>query len=326
MAAEYASWYPDHQSAMFDFDLFCFPACTRFGPYSYLNQQFAALSAQSTIARSKYNALQLTLRKRFTKGYQFDLNYTYGVSKDHGSQLERNNIFAEPTYDFGQGGYSSFLINSWDPDQQFSYSDYDIRHQMNLNWVAEFPWGHGRKWGSDVSGWLDAVIGGWSMAGLTRWSSGLPFNVINARSAWATNWNLQGNASLKTPGRLPPTGTTKNVLNGKPSPFSVSPEKALEFFRFDYPGEGGIRNRLRGDGYFSLDFSLAKSWQMPYSNEHKLWFRWDTFNVTNTPRFDVANVTMFPDRTSTFGTYNGTYASCDGNAGRCMQFSVRYEF
>ena len=71
---------------------------------------------------------------------------------------------------------------------------------MNFNWVAEFPWGHGRKWGADIPGWLDAVVGGWSMAGLTRWTSGLPFNVINARSAWATNWNLQGNAVAEGPG------------------------------------------------------------------------------------------------------------------------------
>jgi hypothetical protein len=325
MADYYNFFSPDHQTTMFVFDLLCEPACTRFGPYSFLNRQFAALSAQSTIGRSEYNALQLTLRKRYSQGYQFDLNYTYGVSKDHGSLIERNSNFTSDL-DFGLGGYTGFMINSWDPDQQFAHSDFDIRHQMNFNWVAEFPWGHGRKWGSNVPGWLNAVIGDWSMAGLTRWTSGLPFNVINARSAWATNWNLQGNASLKDPGRLPPTGTTKNVLNGKPSPFTISPEEALKYFRFDYPGESGIRNLLRGDGYFSLDFSLAKAWQMPYSNDHRLWFRWDTFNVTNTPRFDVANVTMFPDRTSTFGTYNGTYASCDGNAGRCMQFSARYEF
>ncbi len=325
MAYEFAAWYPDHQSAMFEYDLFCYPACTRFGPYSYLNNQFASAAALSTIGRSKYNALQLTLRKRYTQGYQFDFNYTYGYSKDHGSLIERNSNFSGPV-DFGLGGYTGFLINSFDPDQQFSYSDYDIRHQINFNWVAEFPWGRGKKWGTDMSPWLDAVVGGWSMAGLTRLTSGLPFNVINARSAWATNWNLQGNASLRDPARLPPTGTTKNVLNGKPSPFTVSPEEALGYFRYDYPGEGGIRNLLRGDGYFSLDVSLAKSWQMPWGQDHRFWFRWDTFNVTNTPRFDVANVTVYPDRTSTFGTYNGTYASCDGNAGRCMQFSLRYEF
>jgi hypothetical protein len=325
MATEFSDWYPDHQSAMFDYDLYCYPACTRFGPYSYLNNQYASAAAMSTTGRSAYNALQLTLRKRYSDGYQFDLNYTFGYAKDHSSLIERNSNFSGPV-DFGLGGYTGFMINSWDPDQQYSYSDYDVRHQVNFNWVAEFPWGRGRKWGSDMPGWLDAVVGGWSMAGLTRITSGLPFNVINARSAWATNWNLQGNASLVDPNRLPPTGTTKNVLNGKPSPFTVSPEEALKFFRFDYPGESGIRNLLRGDGYFSLDFSLAKSWRMPFGEDHKIWFRWDTFNVTNTPRFDVANVTMYPDRTSTFGTYNGTYASCDGNAGRCMQFALRYEF
>jgi hypothetical protein len=325
MATDFAAHYPDHSSVIFDFDLFCYPACTKFGLNSFFNRQYSALAARSTIGRSAYNALQLTLRKRFNHGYQFDLNYTYGYAKDHSSLIERNDNFTG-NLDFGLGGYTGFLVNSWAPDQQYSYSDYDIRHQVNFNWVAEFPWGRGKKWGSEMPGWLDAVAGGWSMAGLMRLTSGLPFNVYNAASAWATNWNLQGNASLKDPGRLPPTGTTKNVLNGKPSPFSISPEEALKYLRYDYPGEGGIRNRLRGDGYFSLDFSLAKSWAMPFGENHRFWFRWDTFNVTNTPRFDVANVTMFPDRTSTFGTYNGTYASCDGNAGRCMQFSLRYEF
>ena len=41
---------------------------------------------------------------------------------------------------------------------------------------------------------------------------------------------------------------------------------------------------------------------------------------------DVGNVTMFPDRANTFGTYNGSLASCDGGAGRCMQYAIRYEF
>ena len=325
MAENFAYWYPDHLSALFDFDLFCYPACAKTGPYSYLNAQFAALAAQSTIARSEYNALQLSLRRRFADGYQFDFNYTFGYSKDHGSALERNSNFSGPL-DFGLGGYTGFLINSWEPDQQYAYSDFDTRHQLNFNWVADFPWGRGKKWGSDMPGWANAVVGGWSVAGLLRWTSGLPFNVINARSAWATNWNLQGNASLVDPDRLPPLGTTKNVLNSKPSPFSIDPLEALEYFRFLYPGESGTRNLLRGDGFFTIDFSLAKAWRMPWGSGHRFWLRWDTFNVTNTPRFDVGNVTMYPDRTSTFGTYNGTYATCDGNAGRCMQFSLRYEF
>ena len=54
-----------------------------------------------------------------------------------------------------------------------------------------------------AGGVLNQVIGDWSIAGLTRWTSGLPFNVQNCRSCWPTNWNLQGNASLVTPGRAP---------------------------------------------------------------------------------------------------------------------------
>jgi len=323
IADEYAFYYPDFTSALLDMDFYCSPACTKFGPYSYFNGQFFSLAAQSTLARADYNALQVTLRKRYSHGYQFDLNYTLAHSKDHSSAIERGSAF---TSDFDSGGYTGFLINSWEPDQQYANSDFDIRHQLNVNWVAELPFGQGRKFGKNSSGLVNSIVGGWSVAGLFRLTSGLPFNIYNCRSCWATNWNLQGNASFKDPSKLPPTGTTKNVLEGKPSPFSVTPEKALEFLRFDYPGEGGTRNMLRGDGYFSIDLSVAKAWNMPWSHDQRLWFRWDTFNLTNTPRFDVGNVNMFPDIQTTFGTYDGTYATCDGNAGRCMQFSLRYEF
>ena len=271
-------------------DFFCAPSCTKFGPNSYFNGQFFSLAAQSTIARSDYNALQVTLRKRYSHGYQFDVNYTLAHSKDHGSAIERGSAFTE----FDNGGYTGFLINSWEPDQQYANSDFDIRHQLNVNWVAELPFGQGRKFGKDSSGLVNSIIGGWSVAGLFRLTSGLPFNIFNCRSCWATNWNLQGNTTFKDPAKLPPTGTTKNVLNGKPSPFSIAPDKVLDYLRFDYPGESGSRNILRGDGYFSIDLSVAKSWNMPWSHDQRLWFRWDTFNVTNTPRFDVGNVNDVP--------------------------------
>jgi hypothetical protein len=95
-------------------------------------------------------------------------------------------------------------------------------------------------------------------------------------------------------------------------------------FRLSLPGEAGLRNQLRGDGYFTIDTSLTKAWSLGIA-DHKLRFRWDVFNVTNTPRFDVGNVTMIPDRAG-FGRYNGTLATCDAQAGRCMQFALRYEF
>ncbi len=60
---------------------------------------------------------------------------------------------------------------------------------------------------------------------------------------------------------------------------------------------------------------------MPWSSsDQRVRFRWDMFNVTNTPRFDVGAMDMLPGHRHTFGRYNGTLATCDGGAGRCMQF------
>jgi hypothetical protein len=35
---------------------------------------------------------------------------------------------------------------------------------------------------------------------------------------------------------------------------------------------------------------------------------------------------MFPDREASFGRYYETIATCDGGAGRCMQFALKYDF
>ncbi|HEX7087692.1 MAG TPA: TonB-dependent receptor [Vicinamibacterales bacterium] len=317
----YMAVEPDWITALWLLDQFCEPACTKFGPYSYFNTQYDSLAVQSSLARAQYNAMQLTFRKRWSHGYQFDLNYTFAHSKDHASAVERGSFFTT----FGAGGYSGFMVDSWDIEKQWSYSDFDVRHQLNVNWIAELPFGRGRAIGNDVPGFVNAVIGDWSVAGLWRWTSGFPFNVYNCRSCWATNWNLQGNAALKDPGVLPESGAFKNVVNGNPSAFR-DPKNALTYFRNILPGESGIRNLLRGDGYFTIDLSLAKAWAMPWSSDHRLRFQWDIFNLTNTPRFDVADLDMFPDIDTTFGRYNSTLATCDGGAGRCMQFMLKYQF
>lgn len=309
---------PDYITSLWLMDQFCFPACSKFGPFAYFAEQYDSLAALSSIGRSNYHAMNLTVRKRYSRGFQFDFNYTLSESKDMGSNAERGSAFGN----YGAGGYSGFLINSWEPDLNYSYSDFDVRHQFNYNWIWDLPFGQGRALGSGAGGALNQVIGNWSVSGLVRWTSGFPFSVINCRSCWPTNWNLQGNATLKDPNRLPPMGLTKNAVDGRPSPF-LDPEDALSFFRFSLPGETGDRNNLRGDGYVTIDLSIAKAWSL--FADQRLRFRWDIFNVTNTPRFDVDELTVFPDR-SGFGRYNGTLATCDAQAGRCMQFALRFEF
>lgn len=141
-----------------------------------------------------------------------------------------------------------------------------------------------------------------------------------------------GERRTEDPGDYPDTTTpaARNLVGknaegnfGRPSPFE-DPLAAAGKLRFAYPGEVGFRNMLRGDGYIGADMGLAKAF--PLGRGQRLKFRWDVFNVTNTVRFDTGNVTMTPDQLTTFGRYDGTLATCDGRAGRCMQASLRYEF
>ncbi len=321
MAREFNRRAPDYITALYVADEFCSPACSKLGEFAFFTPQYDTLGIQSTVGRAEYDALQLSFRKRFQSGYQFDLNYTLGYADDHGSLLEGDATFGN----FDNGGYTGFLIDTWDPDKQYGRADFDVRHLLNFNFIAELPFGRGKRFGADMPAVLNAVLGEWSTAGIVRWSSGFPFSVFNCRQCWSTNWNLQGNAVLIDPNDAPETRTTRNQVSGYPSPFA-DVDDALSKFRRAYPGEPGVRNQFEGDGYFSIDFSLSKSWSLPWASDHKLRFRWDTFNVTNTPKFDVFFMDMFPDREASFGRYYETIATCDGGAGRCMQFALKYEF
>ena len=245
---------PDYLTSLWLMDQFCTLSCSIYGPFAYFSRQYDSLAAVSSVGRSNYHAMVLTLRKRYGAGTQFDLNYTLSQSKDNGSQVERGSAFGN----FGNGGYTGFLLNSFEPDLHYGPSDFDVRHQVNLSWIWDLPFGQGRRFGGSGGRFLESLIGEWSIAGLMRWTSGFPFNVQNCRSCWPTNWNLQGNAMLVDPGTLPETELTRNAVDGRPSPFA-DPAEALKAFRFALPGEVGLRNELRGDGYFTLDTNVNKT-------------------------------------------------------------------
>ena len=124
--------------------------------------------------------MNLTLRKSLSSGIQFDVNYAFSKSIDVGSNAERVNVFDTV------GGFSSQVINSWAPNQLRAVSDFDMRHQLNSNWVIDLPFGRGKTFGSGMGRAADAIFGGWGLSGLFHWSSGLPFSVFPG-DGWPTN-------------------------------------------------------------------------------------------------------------------------------------------
>jgi hypothetical protein len=272
--------------------------------YRFYHDQYSALYSWRTIGTSDYNALQVMLRKRFSYGLQGDFNYTWSKSMDWTSQAERI-----PT---SGGNNGAQIINTWNPTQLRGVSDFDATHQINANWIYDLPFGRGRQWGSHMNRWLNAVIGGWQLNGLFRWTSGLPYS-IDEGSTWPTNWDIEGWAMFQGP----LTGTTLKRGSG-PNAFA-DPQAVYNAFRIDYPGESGTRNPLRGDGYFGVDAGLSKVFNP--TERVRLRLRWDVFNVTNSVRFDVNSIGNRLDQPATFGIYTQTLTNP-----RVMQVALRIEF
>ena len=269
----------------------CYPACAtingKMTPFAFYSPQYSSLDSWASIGNSAYNSGQISLRHH-AGGLSFDVNYTYSKSIDVGSNAERISVF--------EGlGFSSQIINAWAPKQLRAPSDFDATHMINSNWVYELPLGKGKRFGAGMSKFADAVLGGWQISGLWRWSTGYPFDVY-AFNNWSTNWDLESYGVLTGP--KPKTGQFivaqagagrgPNVFKNPGITNPTDPNAAINLFRYSYPGESGQRNELRGPGSFNIDMGLARAWKITESQNLKL--SWEVFNVTNSARFDVGSM------------------------------------
>jgi hypothetical protein len=284
---------------------------------NYLSNQAFSMYGWSSVGTSTYHALQANLRKQLSHGVQLDLNYTFSKSIDITSAASRVGFSVYGYQNIGLVG--TRLANAFSPNLARAVSDYDLTHQMNLNWIAELPFGKGRALGGHAKGALNAVIGDWQLSGLARWTSGFPFSVDGGQR-WPTDWFLTAIAQMTA---RPKTGVFKG--NGSVNVFA-DPAAAQADFTLPLPGGVGSRNVLRGDGYASLDMSLGKRWNLPKEG-HGLQFRWEVFNVPNLTRFNAQGIgsssllTSLTQQPSSFGAYTSLLTQP-----RVMQFALRYDF
>src|SRR5262249_59672118 len=108
-------------------------------------------------------------------------------------------------------------------------------YQINADLVVGLPVGKGHALGGNSGSVADALIAGWELSGLARWTSGFPFTVDNGNN-WATDWDEQGIAQMVA---RPAAGRYK--ANGVASVFA-NPAAAFADFQNPFPGQGGSRN------------------------------------------------------------------------------------
>lgn len=133
---------------------------------------------------SSYNALQVSLQKRFTGGLSFLFNYTWSKSLDIGGT--GNGIaFTDPTP----------IQNIYNIRDEWSLSTSDVPHVVKLSGVYELPFGKRKKFFGNAPRLADLAIGGWQLSGFGWWQSGTPLSLV------ANNFLGIGNATMRASAR-----------------------------------------------------------------------------------------------------------------------------
>jgi hypothetical protein len=263
--------------------------------------RIAATSLITPVANNHYDALQTKLTHRFRGGYQVDLAYTWskaigiaGVSNEKGTAYIQSPAF----YNLNRG-----------------LAPFDRTHNFEALFVAETPFGKGKKWVN--SGFGAAVLGGWQLSGVFRKVSGSVFE-IHAGGTSTNNLNATGNTqrpdlvktSIPISGQVGPGtqwfDTTAFAVVEDLNRFGTSPFYALY-----------------GPGLVNLDLALARNFR--FSERWNLQFRVQSINFTNTPHFSNPNGDL---NSSSFGQVNGlANTGRDGGVdARQIEFNARLIF
>jgi hypothetical protein len=207
----------------------------------------------SSGSSSSYHSLQLTAKKRFSRGLLFDSAFTWAKTIDNGlTHQDSYNIRADRTV-----------------------ADIDIAQRLVLSYVYELPFGRGRHFGASSSRVVDSLLGGWQVNGITSFQTGTPLQLTANNTAGIFSPKVRPNNNGKS-GKL--SGPVDQRLNkyfdtsvfSQPAPFTL----------------GNLGERvpdLRNDGVRNFDLSIFKEFKP--IERLRVQFRSEFLNAFNTPRF-----------------------------------------
>jgi hypothetical protein len=279
-----------------------------------LTPQFFVDALMANKGFSSYNSLFVTLRKKLSRDLQFDFNYTFSHSIDNGSTI------ANEDGNFAQG-VTSVMCDVTNESACRGNSEFDATHSISGDFIYDLPFGRGQAIGRD-SGWLlNEAIGGWQIAGVETWRTGLAFTANGTDIAQFDTVSLAADTGAIFTG--PKSALTSNIhidtANNNAVQFYANPSAAAGAFSPVTGLQSGTRDNLRGPHFSNLDLSVSKNF--PLVNErYKLQFRAEAYNVFNHTNFGI------PDS----GVTSGRFGVISGLAGqepsRVMQFALRFDF
>jgi hypothetical protein len=255
--------------------------------------QFLGVSAaMSTWGASSYHSGQAKLERRFGKGFSLLGTYTFGKLLD------------DVTGAWAGENVSGTGFQDWNNLRaEKSVSALDTTHRMSVGGVWELPFGKGKP--VALSGLPAALAGGWQWNAIWTVSSG---NVLGL-TATNTTFSQGGGQRPNWNGR-DPSLSARDVGHW----FDVSAFQQPQPYQFGnaprtIPG-------LRSGGVSNLDFSAVKNNRIADRVNLQLRFEW--FNFTNHPRFDLPNTVI--------GSQGAGTVTATANRPRTLQAALKLIF
>jgi hypothetical protein len=268
------------------------------GPYlSAIRSEIGQISGTCSCAKQKYNALQATLRKRFSMGLEYQVAFTYsrGMSDSIGY--------------YGQGGQagsqSAYWQNLFNQQAEFGPTYFDEKFNFVPSFVYQLPFGRGRKMGAAWNKGVDAILGGWQVGGIYTAHTGFPLTIKLSSDPSGTGARSYRPNVIGTPNDQHVVGPGNAWLD-----ISAYATPALHTF-----GNAGV-GVVRGPGQSRMDLSLAKQFHITEAKYFEL--RGEAFNLTNSTIF------LSPASQSIASTLFGQIRSSEGE--RNMQVVAKFYF
>ena len=282
--------------------------------------QFTGISESVSNGRSDFNALDVKVQKRFTRGITLLAAYTWSSNWD--------NIWgASSTLNPGNNGPADIYNIS----KEYARAINDIPNRATFSGTYDLPFGRGKQFLAGSSKWLDLVVGGWRFNDITIIQNGAPIAIsqtTNTNSALGNSTTRPTMVAGVNPcGSGSPEGRLSNYFNvnaftqtGVSFKTTTSPITGLPVVsQVNTPGLYGNQPRTSncyGPGYVNSDLSLNKNFNITERVHAE--FRAEALNAFNTPQFNGP--------TNTIGS--GTAGQITGTLGfpRLIQLGGRLTF
>ncbi len=258
-----------------------------------------------TAGSSWYNALQTSVTKRFSKGLQFEVAYTFSKTLDDvPASTGQNTVW---------GGF--FSNNVYDNRQAWGPAEFNRPHRLVISYLWNLP----RYGGGE--GFAGKALSGWAVSGVTTFQSGRSLTVLDARAGTIYGasfflWQTRGQLCPGiTASQVATSGSVNSRLNDyfNPNAFCAPPaiSDGTDF------GNAG-RGLVRGPDQRNFDIAITKDTALRFRETANLQFRAEFFNVFNTPQFGDPGLFL---PFGNFGQISNTIV-----APRLIQFALKLSF